>query len=295
MAHRHEGNGAAVVLAEIMLLYGTAGAILGGAARAAILILRALRVRWGCAWLPAPALLALLLAAPFLLKLYAEFDQRPPGDECLAGSHRLELAGTMLSVPPAPVFIVIPADEKVPYSLAFPDKARAFCRMVARADPLLVRRLSLDLERQGPAYRHQWHAHLCAAIRNRPWLHRLCEGPKLDAAEHYPQWLSLGPAADLAHGSYAEIWSLQQQPAQAIPEQTNAKRILHRLSAGDGATFVAGCWLFNKGRAECDAVFEPRPGLAAQFRVTVARNQMAAELTAVQVKTAAIVQDLLRP
>ena len=167
--------------------------------------------------------------------------------------------------------------------------------MVARANPLPVRRLSLDLERQGPAYRHQWHAHLCAAIRNRPWLHRLCEGPKLATAEYYPQWLSLGPSADLAHGSYAEIWSLQQQPAQTIPEQTNEKRILHRLRAGDGTTFVAGCWLFNKGRAECDAVFEPRPGLAAQFRVSVDRDRMTAELTAVRDKTAAIVEDLLQP
>jgi hypothetical protein len=293
--HRYEGNGAAVVLGEIMLMYATAGAIFGVVALLAILGLRAWRVRWRYAWLPAPALFALLIAAPFLMKLYAEFDNRPPPEACLASSHRLELAGMTLSVPPAPIFIVVPADEKMPYYLAFPDKARAFCRMVARADPLPVRRLSLDLERQGPLYRHQWHAALCIAIRNRSWLHRLCEGPALEAAEHYPQWLSLGPSADLARGSYAEIWSLQQQPSQAMPAQTNAQRVLHRLSAGDGTTFVAACWLFNKGRAECDAVFEPRPGLAAQFRVSVARDRMAAVLTAVQAQTAAIVQDLLRP
>jgi hypothetical protein len=279
-----------------LILAGTAAAIAGLLARLTIMALRARRVRWRCAWLPAPLLFALLVASPFLLRLYAEFDNRPPPEACLLASHRLELAGATLSVPPAPVFIVIPADEMQPYGLAWPDKARAFCRMIARADPLPVRRVSLDFARHhGPLYRHEWHPLLCAAIRGRPWLHRLCDGPALAPTEHYPQWLSLGSAAEMTPGSYADIWALLRHPAEPIPAQTDARRVLYRLRADDGTPIAAGCWLYNAGKAECDAVFEPRPGLAAQFQVSVARDQAAAQLTAVQRRAAEIIRDLLQP
>lgn len=279
-----------------LILAGTVAAIAGLLARLIIIALRAWRVRWRYAWLPAPLLLALLVASPFLMRLYAEFDNRPPPEACLTASHRLVLAGATLSVPPAPVFIVMPADEKQPYGLAWPKKARAFCRMVARADPLPVRRVSLDLERHhGPLYRHEWHPLLCRASRGRPWLHRLCEGPRLAAEERYPRWLSLASSGEMTPGSYADIWALLQHPAGPIPAQTDARRILYRLRADDGTPFAAGCRLYNEGKADCDAVFEPRPGLAAQFQVSVARDQATTQLTAVQARAAEIVRDLLQP
>ena len=76
-----------------MILAGTAAAVGGLLARLIIMALRARRVRWRYAWLPAPLLFALLAAAPFLLMLYSEFEDRPPPEACLVDSHRLELAG----------------------------------------------------------------------------------------------------------------------------------------------------------------------------------------------------------
>ena len=67
-----------------------------------------------------------------------------------------------------------------------------------------------------------------------------------------------------------------------------------RLRATDGTMFAAVCGLYNKGRADCDAVFEPRAGLAVHFRVAVPRDRIAAGLIAVQARAAEIARDLLR-
>jgi hypothetical protein len=45
----------------------------------------------------------------------------------------------------------------------------------------------------------------------------------------------------------------------------------------------------------CSALFEPRPGLAAQFEFAAPRAQLPAEIAAIQARTAEIVHDLLRP
>jgi hypothetical protein len=278
-----------------MILAGTAAAIGGLLARLIVMALRARRVRWRYAWLPMPALFALLIAAPFLLMFYSEFDNRPPSEECLVDSHRLGLADTTLSVPPAPVFIVITADETEPFNLAWPDKARAFCRMVARSGPLPVRRISLNLDRHhGPLYRHEWHPQLCTAIRERPWMHRLCDGPALAEDEHYPEWMSFASSEEAAQGSEQDLWALYKGGADSAPEQTD-ERVARRLRATNGTMFAAVCGLYNRGRADCDAVFEPRPGLAVYFRVAVPRDRIAAELIAVQARVAEIARDLLRP
>ena len=51
---------------------------------------------------------------------------------------------------------------------------------------------------------------------------------------------------------------------------------------------------YGTDRTGCDAVFEPRRGLAARFHFDVQRHQVVTELLAIQGRVASIAADLLR-
>ena len=296
LSHRYQGNAFGTAFAEMIIVSGAAGAIAGVVARLAILGLRTWRVRWRYAWLPAPVGLALLIAAPWLMHWYAEFDRRPPSDECLARAHGLEIAGTTLHVPLAPVFTVFRAiDHRQIDLLSSPASARAFCRRTASTDPLPIRLLKLDLQRNLPNDRYRWDPRLCAAVRARPWLHRFCADPASIKAEHYPSQINLGPADDMAK-RHRELWQLYRvATAMGEPaEQATERGIGWRLRAIDGTPIGAIYRPYSESMS-CSAMFEPRPGLAAQFEFSAPRAQLPEEIIAIQARVAEIVHDLLRP
>jgi len=297
LRHRYDGNGLAQAFTEFMLAAGTAGAIAGLAARLIVMALRAWRVRWRYAWLPAPLLFALLIAAPWLMMWYGEFERRPPSDECMARAHRLELAGAAIRVPLAPVFTVFRASG--PHDLDLlesPAHARAFCRRTAATDPLPIRLLKLDLQRHLPDDRYRWDPRLCAAVRDRPWLHRFCTAPVSLEAEHYPARIDLAPADDVAR-TYRDLWQLHRAAtASLVPAEEAVERGTGwRLRAADGTAIAAICRPYGDARMSCSALFQPRPGLAAQFEFTVERARLPAEIVAIQARAAEITGDLLRP
>jgi hypothetical protein len=297
LRHRYDGNAFAQAFTEVMIASGTAGAIAGLAARLIIMVLRAWRVRWRYAWLPAPLLFALLIAAPWLMEWYGEFERRPPSDECMARAHRLELAGAAIRVPLAPVFTVFRASGPRDLDLlSSPADARAFCRRTAAADPLPIRLLKIDLQRNLPNDRYRWDERLCAAVRDRPWLHRFCSGPVSLEAEHYPARIDLAPAEDVAR-TYRDLWQLYRAAATggAPAEQAVERGTGWRLRAADGTAIAAICRPYGDSGMSCAAVFEPHPGLAAQFEFAVERARLPAEIVAIQARTAEIVHDLLRP
>jgi hypothetical protein len=71
-------------------------------------------------------------------------------------------------------------------------------------------------------------------------------------------------------------------------------RIVWRLRAADGTPLAVLCQNYGTDRTGCDAVFEPRRGLAARFHFDVQRHQVVTELLAIQGRVAEIAADLLR-
>jgi hypothetical protein len=296
-AHQHEGNGFAVAMAEAIIFGWTVSAIVGVATRLVIIALRAWRVRWRYAWLPAPFALALLIASPWLLYWYGEFERRPPSDECLAATHRLEIAGEILSVPSAPIFTMFRAiNAKDIYSLAWPASARAFCRLTAQIDPLPIQLLKLDFGHV-PTSGYRWEPRLCEAVRDRPWLRQLCDGPAPRGTEHYPKEIEFEPADRMASGAFRELWTSysQARTAEAPAEEATDNSVAWRLRTADGTPLAVSCRHYDRDLTSCYAIFEPRPGLAARFRLAVRRDQVAAEAIAIQARVAEIARDLLRP
>jgi hypothetical protein len=297
-AHRGEGNGLAEALAEFILIYGTAAAIGGVLARLAVLALRGLGVRWRYAWLPAPGVLALLIASPTLLQWHRDWIRRPPSAECLAAMHRLTLAGSTLHVPTAPVFLIFPKDRSEMYSVAWPPRARALCRLTARHRALEIRLLKLDFVRSLPTTGRPWQPRLCEAVRNRSWLRDFCASPVDVKAAHYPSEIVFEASKETAKlGGFHMLWELLQQAAMTeLPEATIlSNRIAWRMRAADGTPFAVLCRHYGTDLTSCDAVFEPRVGLAARFHFDVPRDQVADEMVAIQARVAEIAADLLRP
>lgn len=298
LAHAHEGNGFAVVLAEIVLVGGTAAAIAGAFARVMMLALRASRVRWRYAWLPAPGILALLIAAPSLLSWHHEFRNRPPSDACLAATYRIEVGDAELHLPLAPVFIIFRAiDRRAIDHLAFNRTARAFCDRTDAGRTMVVARIArLDFVRDVPRGKHQWHAKLCEAIDDRPWLARFCAGEVDARAAHYPAGIDFESATKMQSGSFRRLWALYQRALlTATPaEETTGADVALILHAADGTPFAASCRHYSDASASCYAVFEPRPGLAARFHFATKPEAIATEALAVQARVAEIAADLLR-
>lgn len=299
LAHAREGNGLAVALAEIIILGGTAAAIAGVAARILMLALRARRVRWRYAWLPAPSLFALLIAAPWLLSRLSEFQNRPPSDACLAATYRIEVGGAELHLPLAPVFTVFRAiDWRQIDSFAFNRTARAFCdRADAGRATVVAQLVRLNFVRDVPRGRYRWHTPLCAAIGDRPWLARFCAGEVDIEPAHYPDEIDFEPATKMQQGPFRDLWALYQRAllTAAPSEETSGTDVALVLHADDGTPFAASCRRYTDASASCYAVFEPHPGLAARFRFAARPETVATEAVAIQARVAEIAADLLRP
>jgi hypothetical protein len=298
-AHAHEGNGFAVVLAEIIIMGGTAAAIAGVVARVMMLALRAGRVRWRYAWLPAPGLLVLLMAAPWLLSWLSEFQNRPPSDACLAATYRIEVGGAELHLPLAPVFTIFRAiDWREIDHLASNKTARAFCDRADAGRTVVVAQLvTLDFVRGLPSGKHRWPARVCDAIDNRPWLARFCAGEVDARAARYPAGIDFEPATKMQEGPFRNLWELYQRALlTATPaEEAAGADVALILHAADGTPFATSCRRYSDASASCYAVFEPYPGLVARFHFATKPEAIAIEALAIQARVAEIAADLLRP
>jgi hypothetical protein len=294
LAYRGAGNGLAEAMAGAVLFFMTAGAIGGVLARLVMLGLRAWGVRWRFAWLPAPIMLALLVAWPWMAQRYHEFRWRPPSAACLSASYRVEIAGATLRLPLAPIFTVFgDRDRKEVYNFSLPMKARDFCDLTGTGrDTAPMRLLMIDFQRNLPRDGDRWPPQLCDAMRERAWLARLCAAPVDVNAEHLPLEITIEAARD-ARSSLGALYR-RASVTSAPTEEPIKDGTAWRLRAAGGAPVAVICHDYAYNLASCQAVFEPRPGLAALFQFSSAHDKVATKTLVVQARVADIVTDLLR-
>lgn len=293
------GNGLAAAFAGIILLFATAALIAGVLVRISVQASRARGVSWRLAYLPVPAVLALLLASPWLAHSYGEFKRRPPSDACLAATHQLELGGVVLRVPTAPVFTVFRTDERREiYNLGINARTRAFCDLAAARTPMRIRLLHLEFTRTLPSENRPWPAPVCGAVRERDWLHRFCRGRVKEAKAQYPTEITFVASAERKYGGVsADLRALldRADPVEEPSPERIADAEAFRLSAADGAPIAVRCRHYGDVLASCLAAYDPVSGLSATFQFTAGRTKIPAKAKAMQAKVREIFIDLRKP
>lgn len=293
LSYRGEGNGLAEAMAGAVLFFMTTGAIGGVLARLAMLGLRAWDVRWRFAWLPAPIVLALLAAWPWAAHRYHEFRWRPPSEACLSATYRVEIAGATLRLPLAPIFTVFGnRDRREIYNFSLPMKARDFCDLTYTGRHTApMRLLMIDFQRNLPRDDYRWPPQLCDAVRERAWLAGFCAGPVGVETEHLPLKITI----EAARETRSSLWALYRRATvtNAPTEEPIKDGTAWRLRAASGAPVAVICHDYAHNLAGCQAVFEPRPGLAALFQFSSAHDKVATKTLMVQARVAEILTGLL--
>jgi hypothetical protein len=283
------GNGFSEAFAAFSLYAMTVGFSTGIAARVVMLALRRWHVRWRYVWLAAPGILSLVIGYHYAQEKYREWQYRPPSDACLAATHKVALGETVLRIPTAPVFtLTLYSGPGGFLFLRFPpDHVRTLCKRTAEGRVLELERLTLDFERDVPRENWHWPDALCGAVRDRPWLDRFCAGPVDRAAEHYPWRLVFEPSETVAKASLTRaVWSALRDPDAVMPDR------YHRLHVADGNWLAYSC--SDVSPTSCQGVFEPRPGLAATFDLTLPELDREVEAMAVAARISEIAADLSR-
>jgi hypothetical protein len=289
MAHQGEGNGVAEAFARFGLYVLTVSAAAGIGARALMLALRRKGLRWRYACLPAPLIPLLIIGAHYADYRHEQWQRRPPPDACLAAMHNVALGDVMLRIPTAPLFSLVVAGNMGGRLLLRwpPDHVREFCARTADGRVLDLARLRLDFVRDVPSDIAPWPVAFCAAVTDRPWLHRFCMEPVDLRAAHYPQEIEFKTIERMPKydPTYAKLLDTLEGK-ERLPKY-------RRLRLGDGTWLALTCG--DGGLRRCTAVLQPRPGLGVEFEFLVEGSAINAEAEAVAARVTEIAADLLRP
>ena len=289
-----EEHGLGDVLALAFLFYGTAAAIVGVVARLAMLGLRARGVRWRHAWLPAPLVLGLLVATPWVQHWYHQFKFRPPSEACLAARHPVYVGGQRLDLPLAPFITVFPAGEERMYAFNSNQAARMFCEKASRRGRAIAARpLVFDFARGWSHYQKPWPAALCR--QGGAWMQPFCAKAVDPRTLGYPDnvWITLAKSPDV---SMKDTLPLLERARRAsvhgeVERDVNDRR-QWLLQTANGGAMAASCRLSAPERLSCAVAYDLGPDLIAQMGMSIPADQAPAALIAAERRVAEILSDL---
>jgi hypothetical protein len=289
-----EEHGIGDVLALAFLFYGTAAAIVGVVARLVMLGLRAKGVRWRYAWLPAPLLLGLLIATPWIQHWHHQFKVRLPSEACLAARHPIYVGRQRLDLPLAPFITVFEARAERMYAFNSNQAARLFCtKQDKRGRPMAVHPLVFDFTRGWAHYQKPWPAALCG--QGSAWMQPFCAKAVDPRTLGYPDnvWITLAKNPDV---SMKHTLPLLERARQArlhgeVERDANDRR-QWLLRSANGDAMAASCRLSAPDRLSCAVAYDLGPDLIAQMGMSIPAEQAPTALIAAERKVAEILRDL---